>query len=617
MRLEAVKIALLIAYLCCHCFYSGAQVVRQDTLRPVGSKYLLLQIDRADKVAVAPLVKDKSYRWENDTVLRVPDPALLRTTLQSAAYLSASFDGWQVRDSFAYAHLWLGPVFHWVSFRTTDATAARWLSNTRLNRHFAAGKRIQTDVFVRMQLRMLTDAENNGYPFAAVWLDSLTVDSLGAAAGVLKVRSGPYFAYNALKINGDVKLPKSMLGRYLGIRAGAPFNRTQILGIKEQLKSLPYLEQYANPSIRFAGDKATVNLWLKKKRAGRFDFIIGLLPQPETSGSGGSVILTGTLNSVFLNALGQGERLSLEVERLRPETQKIDIQCAVPYIAGSPFGMEGRLNIFKRDSTWIDAQGNIGVLYLLSRANKVSFFVENRSSFLQRIDSTAIVSTRQLPTNLDFRQNGLGAEIEFTQLDYRFNPRKGYALQAKWYAGRHTIERNAQIEQLRDPNDENFQFAALYDSLKLKTVRIRPEAKVEWYIPFGQRYTVLLRTRGGGIFTKDPIAQNEQYRLGGNKLLRGFDEESLFATRWVVFTSEVRLIFGQNAYMSAFADAGYIENITARTRIFQRPLGFGVGMNFETGAGVFGISAAVGRTNAGDGLDFRAAKIHVGYISVF
>jgi hypothetical protein len=40
-------------------------------------------------------------------------------------------------------------------------------------------------------------------------------------------------------------------------------------------------------------------------------------------------------------------------------------------------------------------------------------------------------------------------------------------------------------------------------------------------------------------------------------------------------------------------------------------------MNFETPAGIFGISAAVGRLNPGDGLDFRATKFHLGYVSVF
>jgi outer membrane protein assembly factor BamA len=612
-------VRVLFILILCHFIHSvTAQVIRQDTARMPSSSVFLLTVTAPDKPHVQRVLPTKQRQLINDSTLKVIDAAILRTNLQQSDYLAASFDHYKKVDSVITARLWLGPAFRWVQFRPADALSERWLRSTNIAHQFKPGKPIRPELLLRAQKYMLEEAENNGYPFAAIWLDSMLIDSSGGVSGVLRVRPGLYFEYNDLKINGTVKLPKSMLARYLGIRKGDPFSRAQVLDIRGQLKSLPYLDQYANPTVNFSGSTATVNLWLKKKRAGRFDFIIGLLPQTATTpGNASNLILTGSLNGTFLNALGQGERLSIEMERLRPETQKMDIQTAIPYIAGSPFGFEGRLNIFKRDSTWVDAQGNIGVLYLLSRANKISFLLENRSSYLQSVDSVRVVNNRQLPANLDFRQNGLGVEVEFTSLDYRFNPRKGYVIQSKLIASRHTIQKNNEIIQYRDPNDENFDFSTLYDSIKLKTVRIRPEIKMEGYIPFAQRFTCLLRARAAGIFTKDPVSQNEQYRLGGNKLLRGFDEESLFATRWAVFTTEIRLIIGQNAFMSVFADGGYIENITARTRIVQRPLGFGAGMNFETAAGVFGISAAVGRTNAGEGLDLRATKIHVGYVSVF
>lgn len=106
--------------------------------------------------------------------------------------------------------------------------------------------------------------------------------------------------------------------------------------------------------------------------------------------------------------------------------------------------------------------------------------------------------------------------------------------------------------------------------------------------------------------------------MGGNKLLRGFNEESLFATRFAVGTLEYRLLIGQNSWLAAFADGGYLENLTDRTRSFLRPLGLGAGMTFETRAGVFGIGMAVGSRQVGaEVIDFRAAKFHLGYVSLF
>ena len=51
-------------------------------------------------------------------------------------------------------------------------------------------------------------------------------------------------------------------------------------------------------------------------------------------------------------------------------------------------------------------------------------------------------------------------------------------------------------------------------------------------------------------------------------------------------------------------------------RKWDFPVGIGAGLNFETGAGIFGISTAVGKTRDIP-FNLRNAKIHFGFISVF
>ncbi|MEO6758038.1 MAG: BamA/TamA family outer membrane protein, partial [Saprospiraceae bacterium] len=187
----------------------------------------------------------------------------------------------------------------------------------------------------------------------------------------------------------------------------------------------------------------------------------------------------------------------------------------------------------------------------------------------------------------------------------------------KTVAGFNTVQRNSQIESLRDPDDPDFKFSSLYDTIAGRVARFRLEAQTAVYVPVLARSTLKIGLRGGGIFSQKKVFANEQYRLGGTKLLRGFDEESLFATRFAVATAEFRLLIGPNSYLSAFGDYGYLENITNRVRAFLRPLGLGVGLNFETKAGIFGISLAAGRRDVGQGVDLRATKFHLGYVSLF
>jgi len=59
-----------------------------------------------------------------------------------------------------------------------------------------------------------------------------------------------------------------------------------------------------------------------------------------------------------------------------------------------------------------------------------------------------------------------------------------------------------------------------------------------------------------------------------------------------------------------------MENRSVENDLRDQPFGFGAGMTFETRAGIFGISYALGR-QLNNPIDFRTGKIHFGYVSLF
>ena len=532
------------------------------------------------------------------------------------SYLAVSLDSVEMLDSLASAVLYLGPQMRWVKLRPpAEDENSGWLDAAGFREKLFTDRPLHYESLLKLERALLEQAEDNGYPFAQVWLDSVDIRENGEVTASLRIQRNRFFSIKALKINGDVKLPAAFLPNYLGIKPGEPYSRSKVLRLRDQLRSILFLETTGNPSVTFSGSEATINLFLQKKRASRFDFIVGLLPRPDNDD--GKLLVTGSLNAAFQNALNLGERFSVEFERLRPETQRLDVQAGVPYLFGTPFGVEGRLNIFRRDSTWVDAQSELGVQYFFPGGDFVKIFWENKSSTLQKVDTATVLRTRTLPPNLDLRQNGFGLEAGINRLDYRFNPRRGWALSVKGVAGFNAVLRNSQIEALRDPEAPDFRYASLYDTITSRSTRFRVESRVEVYIPFFARSTLKLGVRGGGIFSARPVYANEQYRLGGNKLQRGFDEESLFATRYAVGTAEFRLLLDLNSYLAVFTDYGYLENQTDRIRLYLRPMGIGAGLNFETQAGIFGISVAVGKRDTDQSFDFRAAKFHLGYVSLF
>jgi len=122
--------------------------------------------------------------------------------------------------------------------------------------------------------------------------------------------------------------------------------------------------------------------------------------------------------------------------------------------------------------------------------------------------------------------------------------------------------------------------------------------------------------QSGLKLAQEDLFLNELYRLGGSKQLRGFDEQTVFSDIYNILTLEYRLLLGENSYLAAFGDYGFVRNDLLDTNKWDNPIGIGAGLNFETGAGIFGISTAVGKTREIP-FNFRNAKIHFGYLSVF
>ncbi len=546
--------------------------------------------------------------------------------LQAQAYLEASIDStaWQNSTTLA-AWLHVGPAYEWATISNGNVSSDL-LDRSGFRPKLFNGKPLRFSDIQKVQERLLQEAENTGFPFAKIQLDSIGYKGLMDVksdpanfkiylhessisrfpiSAKLFLTPGPLVLFDSLTVVGDAKISMNYLRQYLGIHEGEPYSRQQVLRIRQRVRELPFLQEKKNALVTFQSGKANLRLFLEKKKASRFDFLLGVLP--DNSRVEQKLLITGTFNAEFQNQFGLGERIYASFERLRPQTQRLEVAFTYPYMLQLPFGIDLKFNQYRRDSTYTDVIGEFGVQYLFEGGNYLKAFWNTTSSNLISVDTVAIQQGR-FPRQLDVRNRAFGLEANWQSLDYRFNPRRGWVVVAKGSAGIRQIERNQAIIKVA----ENF-----YDSLPRRSFRFLLEGKLEQYLPLLQRSAMKLSARSGALVSEEKVYQNEQFRIGGNRLLRGFDEESVFATLYAVFTLEYRLLIGQNSYFYAFGDYGYVEDKRiGQPDRFDRPLGFGGGLTFETSAGVFGISLAVGK-QSGNPLDFRNPKVHFGYVSVF
>jgi hemolysin activation/secretion protein len=215
----------------------------------------------------------------------------------------------------------------------------------------------------------------------------------------------------------------------------------------------------------------------------------------------------------------------------------------------------------------------------------------------------------------DVSSLNIGLDYDFNNTDYRFNPRKGNVFHIVTTVGTKKIKKNNQVLTLKDPNNPSYDFAALYDTVKLKTYQFRIRATAEKYFPAGKQSTFKTAINAG-IFQSGNIFLNELFQIGGYKLLRGFDEESQYLSQFAIGTVEYHYLVGQNSYFYLLADGGWGKSTTQAFTADYGYLGTGLGLAFETKAGIFNLAWAVGKRSDAQ-FNLRQSKIHFGFVNYF
>ncbi len=523
--------------------------------------------------------------------------------LLKLGYYEVSLDSLTRLDSTWIAHLHLGKPYVWQKIDLAEVPQ-EWLRAAGWQASWQGRKPWTLDELQAFRKKLGQTAANRGYPFVQVKLDSLLV-SPGQMQGKLRLDKGPLIRFDTLLISGEVSISNAYLSRYLGFRSGDLYDQSKLLRIRERLRELPYLQLRGEPNLEFFPGKAKVLLDLEKQKASRFDFIIGLLPNSRLVNR---FLVTGSFEGELLNSFGRGERIYARFEQLRPTTPRLDLQGNYPYLANLPLGLDFRFNLYKRDTTFLDVEADLGIQYLLEGGDYVKIYWNNRSSRLLGVNTRALLNNPILPASLDVSQQAFGLEFRQQKLDYRFNPRRGWALRLRGDAGSKRTLVNSKIRDLG--------LEKLYDTLRLRVFQYRLQGETQAFIPLGQSATLKLALNAAFTLADQPINQNEQIRLGGARLMRGFDEEFIFATHYGIATAEGRLILGQNSYAYAFVDLGRIADRTRTRKEDYTTYGFGAGLTFETRAGLFGISLALGN-RAGTAVNLGQPKVHFGYVSLF
>jgi outer membrane protein assembly factor BamA len=528
--------------------------------------------------------------------------------LQESGYLAASIDSvYRGADQWS-AWIYAGSMYRWARLNLDQVPQAIW-SNAAIRLGDWQSKPVQPRRLARLSEQLLQYCENNGYPFATVSLRNVSgrVDSLTAD---LHLDRGQEVHIDTIIVETSTEVSRTFLQNYLGIKQGDVYNESQLRLITKRLSELAFLKEAQPWHVNFSLSKTSLHLYLAEKKANQLNGIIGL--QPNTAETG-KFLLTYDLLLGLKNALGFGEQLAATVQRLQYKTLRFHGDASLPYLLGTPLGAEANFDLFNRDTLFVRVSFEAGLKYQLSAAD---YFKVSYQSFSNRIvsaDVNYVLRNKRLPENLDIGSRGAGLEVFADRTNYRLNPGSGWQAKVQASGLLRTVRPNDAITTLSDGS--GFNYASLYDTVNNERYQYRLAAELAGYIPLWKSL-VLKAAYNGGYINGRNLFLNELYQLGGFRLLRGFDEQSIYANHFQAGTLELRVILGQNSFFYLFSDYAYIHTRFGTVDKTDHPLSFGTGITLENKSGIFNVALGLGKKDA-EQFQFRQTRVHFGYTAYF
>ncbi len=543
---------------------------------------------------------EKSFLKARDSLRVVEIGRDAEIVLASNGYLEATFKGFKTKGKTIVADFHQGAVYQLdsVVFDGLGESEVQKAGYAKLNKKHPLLD--LEDIKLRMEGN-LRAFQNRGYPFAR--FDSLQIGYLERNDTVLsQIRyqfdAGKLVLIDSVLVEGDIREKESFVKGIVGLYTGMAFDQSAIDATPRILNNSIYFKNVKPVEIKFLDEEtATLKIEVEPRKSGKFDFLLGILPpRDETARIEFTALADFQLVSPLFRA---GETIEFRYDKLIGSSQKLHLKYAQPYLFSSPLNIEAEFDLLKQDTTFLTRYFRLASAYAFSPQLAVRVYLKSKTSSLI---STNHYDTLSPPPVLDAKDQTYGIGFAFNNLDYRFNPRKGWDIHADFGIGRKRVIDNPTLDD------------RIYDGLILRLPKREFEFSIDWYRSLSKRLVLRLGNRTYWL-DQEQYFENDLLQIGGSRTIRGFDENQFFTNFFSQVTVESRFLLEQNSYLFVFSDYAYLENRAERNDIL-RPWGIGLGLTYETRAGMVSVTYAVGQV-AEFPFQPSRGRIHLGLLNQF
>lgn len=517
-------------------------------------------------------------------MLKVFDAGYLTATLHELLPDSAGFTA--VVDP--------GPMFQWQLRNANISREA--LRILRIEPYFA-GKALPYARYREIREQIVGWYENQGYPFASITTDSLQQEGHTLKA-ILSIDPSFFIVFDTLELSGNLSLSPGFIAGHTGIRAGSAYSEEKVREAAGRLSDLPFLRLNGDPVLQFSPGTAKLTIPVRRQPANRFDGIAGV---SSNTLDDNRLQLTGQLNLLLVNIFERGERLSMNWQGMGQGTQRLVLEGAYPYLLSTPLTTSMLFSLHKLDTSYLSLRQRPAFTWHSQRRWQVSVFADLQST--QLLSTSRYANIVALPAQIDSRVILYGIEAAIYSQRFLANLREGRGAKISLAAGNKNIKENSSLP------------AVIYEDIALKQTQYALELEAENRFVLTTRSSLVLQLRSQGLGGKQ-LFENELFRIGGFRSLKGFDEESILASFYGIMTGELRYFTGENSFFSLLFNAAWFERQLHDKRLSGWPWGAAVGITLETAPGILSVYYAMGK-GPETPLAFRNAKVHIGFVSLF
>lgn len=595
-----MKYALTISMLLSALFLAGTLPAQSDSLfhlvKEVESNYMG---SKREKRKI-----HKRFRKLKDSLDFADTRAELALEMSRKGYAEFSMDTFSLDGKTLRLDLHRGPRYHYgkVDIAGINETYSLKAGFNKLEKKRAV---LNWRDFKKRMAFCLDAYQNEGYPFAAFDSLQLSYQPSGEDSLITDLKysfdPGGLVRIDSVLIDGDVRESDELVRSMIGIHAGDAYSQEKIVNAPRILNSSVYFKNTRDVKVSYLSeDKVNLEIDLESRKAGKFDLLLGILPPRDDNSS--KFEFTGLIDFQLVSPIFKaGEILEFRFDKLVGTSQKMHLQYSHPYLFGSPMRIHTEFDLLKQDTSFLTRFFKGAVYYAFNPNLAIKVYAKTKTSTL--ISTIRYEQdTSRVPPILDGKDQTYGLGFEFENLDYRFSPRKGIQVRADFGLGRKRLVKNPKLTD------------NIYENLRLNLPKTEVEFFMAWYRSYSKRWVVKLANHTYWL-DQDQYFQNDLLQVGGSRSVRGFNENQFFANFYSRFTFENRFLLEQNSYIFVFTDYAYLENQAGLDKVL-RPWGLGLGMTYETKAGMVSLTYAVGKVKD-FGFEPSRGRIHVGLINQF